>query len=317
MKQYLDLAERVRRDGEYKPNRTGIGTYSVFGAQLRFKMSDGYPIVTTKSVHFPSVAHELLWFISGNTNTRYLTENGVRIWNEWADENGNLGPVYGEQWRKWKDYKIECYSDIGCGLEPDPVSQGYQWIGNLTNPDISTETSHGLYSRKIDQLQNVIDKLRENPNDRRMIVSAWNPSVLPDDAESFSQNVANGKQALPPCHAFFQFYHINGKLSLHIYQRSVDVFLGLPFNIASYALLLHMVARITGLEPYELVWSGGDVHLYENHLDQIDVQMSRAPMGLPALGLNPDCKEIDDFSFDDIQLINYNHHSKLTGKVAT
>lgn len=271
MKNYLNLAKEVMENGEYKPNRTGVGTYSLFGAQLRFNLSNGFPMVTTKSVHWPSVVHELLWFISGNTNIKYLQDNKVRIWNEWADESGNLGPVYGAQWRNFNG---------------------------------------------VDQLQNVIDKLKTNPNDRRLIVSAWNPTVLPDDSMSFAENVSMGKQALPPCHAFFQFYHSDGKLSLQLYQRSVDVFLGLPFNIASYSLLLEMVAQITGLKAHEFVWTGGDVHIYENHLEQIKTQLTREPLDLPKVLLNPEITNIDDFTFNDIELINYQHHEKLTGKVA-
>jgi len=271
--QYLNLVRRILDEGEYKDNRTGVGTYAIFGTQMRFNLREGFPLLTTKFTHFPSIAHELLWFISGNTNIKYLQDNGVRIWNEWANENGDLGPVYGAQWRNFD----------GSG---------------------------------IDQLQNIIDKLRTNPNDRRLICSAWNPKVLPVDEDSFSVNVANGKCALPPCHAFYQFFHINGKLSLQMYQRSVDSFLGLPFNIASYALLLQMVAHVTGLEAHELIWTGGDTHIYENHIEQINEQLTRKPHHFPLVALNPDCKEIDDFKFDDIQLINYHSHPKLTGKVA-
>ncbi len=315
MKQYLDLARRVRTEGEYKPNRTGVGTYSIFGAQMRFKMSDGFPLVTTKAVHFPSIIHELIWMISGETNIKYLQDNGVRIWNEWADQYGELGPVYGAMWRKWPHMMIEHHGDIAAQLVKNPADDGYEYIASICGAD-GIQTDHALFAKSIDQLQNCIDTIRDNPNSRRIITSAWNPALLPDESETFSQNVADGKQALPPCHAFFQFYVVNGKLSLQIYQRSVDVFLGLPFNIAFYAAMLHCVARITGTEPTELIWTGGDVHLYENHLKQIDIQLERTTLGLPAIGLNPDCKEIDDFSYEDFQLINYNHHEKLTGKVA-
>jgi len=269
--QYLQLVDMIRQEGERKENRTGVDTFAIYGTQMRFNLKYGFPLMTTKYTHFPAIAHELLWFISGDTNIRYLQENGVRIWNEWADENGDLGPVYGHQWRNFNG---------------------------------------------VDQLQNVIDTLRTNPNDRRIIVSAWNPEVLPDNSLSFSENVAQGRQALPPCHSFFQFFHLNGKLSLQMYQRSVDSFLGLPFNIASYALLLQMVAHVTDLQAHEFIWVGGDTHLYENHMEQIDEQLNRVPYDFPTVRLNPDIKEIDDFTIDDIELVGYQHHPKLTGKVA-
>lgn len=315
MKNYNELLKKIKDEGEYKQNRTGVGTYSIFGTQLRFKMSDGFPLVTTKATHFKSVIHELIWFISGNTNIRYLQDNGVKIWDAWADEWGNLGPVYGAQWRAWKDYRIASYADIIAGLEYDPKALGYSRVGPLA-PDPNDQLGYVLFKREIDQLQNCIDTLRNNPNDRRIITSAWNPGLLPDNADDFATSVVKGNQALPPCHAFFQFYHINGKLSLQLYQRSVDSFLGLPFNIASYAALLMMVAQVTGLEANELVWTGGDTHIYENHMDQIDTQLDRTPYELPSLGLNPNCKEIDDFKFEDFDLMNYQHHPKLTGKVA-
>jgi len=273
MKVYQDLLKDILANGERKENRTGIDTICTFGRTLRFDVSEGFPIVTTKKVYWPGVLHELLWFVAGGTNVKYLQDNKVRIWNEWCDENGDLGPVYGKQWRNFN-------------------GQG------------------------IDQLQNVIDKLRTNPNDRRLIISAWNPAVLPDDNASFSENVANGKQALPPCHYSLQFVHINGKLNLIFNMRSVDTFLGLPFNIASYALLLSMVAQVTNLKVGELVWSGADVHIYENHMEQIKEQLSRQPLGRPVLGLNPDIKEIGDFTAADIQLIGYNHHPAIAAKVA-
>jgi thymidylate synthase len=322
MRQYLDLIEKIKYEGEYKQNRTGVGTYSIFGTQLRFNMNDGFPLVTTKSVHMKSVIHELLWFISGNTNIKYLQDNGVRIWNEWADEHGNLGPVYGHQWRNWSDYRIGSYADMAAGLETPPEQLGYEWVATLSktvkneNGEEYKEEDYGLYHRKIDQLQRCIDLLRNNPNDRRIIVSAWNPSVLPDDAATFSENVANGRQALPPCHAFYQFYHINGKLSLQMYQRSCDVPLGGPFNIASYAALLMMVAQVTGLEANELIWTIGDAHIYENQMDGINEQLTRTPYALPQLVLNSDCKEIDDFKFEDFDLVNYQHHPKIPMPVA-
>jgi len=310
MKQYLDLARHVIDNGVWKENRTGVRAKSTFGYQMRFDMADGFPIVTTKSVHFPSVVHELLWFISGDTNIRYLQDNGVRIWNEWADENGDLGPVYGRQWRSWLDHKVVKYADVSVGLEERPESVGYVHVADMESLDA------GLYVRKIDQLQRAINVLRNNPDDRRIIVAAWNPSVLPEDGMSFAENVANGRQALPPCHAWYQFYHREGKLSLQIYQRSCDVFLGVPFNISSYALLLHLVSQVTNLQPDELIWTGGDVHIYENHIEQIETQLTRQPYELPTLVLNQDRKEIDDFVYDDIRLENYKHHPKLVGKVA-
>jgi len=275
MRQYLDLLEDIVENGEVKENRTGIDTLCTFGKTLRFNLQDGFPLVTTKKVYWSGVVHELLWFISGNTNIKYLTDNKVNIWNQWADENGDLGPVYGSRWRSW-------------------------------------ESENGV----IDQLQNVIDTLRTNPNDRRLIVSAWDPRVLPDNNKSFSENVADGKQALPPCHYSFQFVQLNGKLNLIWNQRSVDSFLGLPFNIASYALLLEMVAQITGLQANELVFSGADVHVYSNHFDQIKEQLSREPFDLSKLVLNKNIKEIDDFKFSDISLIDYKHHEAIKAKVA-
>lgn len=315
--QYLNLARNILEYGEYKANRTGIGTYSQFGAQMRFNMNYGFPVITTKQIHLPSVIHELIWFKNGETNIKYLQDNGVRIWNEWADECGNLGPVYGKMWRAWPDYKIASIPDMAAGLEIPPDHYGYEYSANIVKYEEGEPYEDwALYYKPIDQLQNVIDKLRSNPNDRRLIVSAWNPGFLPFDDLDFSENVARNRQALPPCHAFYQFYHINGKLSLQIYQRSVDVFLGLPFNISSYALLLNMVAHITDLEPWDLVWTGGDCHIYENHIEQMQMQIARDPYGFPVLGLNPDCKEINDFNFNDVQIINYQHHEKLTGKVA-
>jgi thymidylate synthase len=273
MQQYLDLVRRARNDGAVKGDRTRTGTRSVFGHQMRFDLSEGFPLVTTKKIHLKSVIHELLWFIKGDTNTDYLTENGVRIWNEWADENGDLGPVYGHQWRNWN-------------------------------------------SENVDQLKQVIETLKTNPNSRRMLISAWNPSVLPDTSKSFSENVANGKAALPPCHAFFQFYVADGKLSCQLYQRSADIFLGVPFNIASYALLTEMMAQVCGFEAGEFIHTLGDAHIYTNHFDQVELQLSRAPKPLPTLKLNPNISDLFDFKYEDIEVLNYDPYPGIKGAVA-
>ena len=273
MQQYLDLVRRARNDGAVKGDRTGTGTRSVFGHQMRFDLSDGFPLITTKKIHLKSVIHELLWFIKGDTNTSYLTENGVRIWNEWADENGDLGPVYGHQWRNWN-------------------------------------------SENIDQLKEVIKTLKTNPNSRRMLISAWNPSVLPDTSKSFSENVANGKAALPPCHAFFQFYVADGKLSCQLYQRSADIFLGVPFNIACYALLTEMMAQVCDFEPGEFIHTLGDAHIYTNHFDQIELQLSRDPKPLPTLKLNPNITDLFNFKYEDVEVLNYDPHPRIKGAVA-
>lgn len=273
MQQYLDLVRRALNEGAVKGDRTGTGTRSVFGHQMRFDLSEGFPLVTTKKIHLKSVIHELLWFIKGDTNIDYLTENGVRIWNEWADENGNLGPVYGHQWRNWN-------------------------------------------SESVDQLVNVIETLKTNPNSRRMLVSAWNPSVLPDTSKSFSENVANGKAALPPCHAFFQFYVADGKLSCQLYQRSADIFLGVPFNIASYALLTEMMAQVCGFQAGEFIHTLGDAHIYTNHMEQVELQLSRTPKPLPTLKLNPNITDLLDFRYEDIEILNYDPHPSIKGTVA-
>jgi thymidylate synthase len=273
MKQYLDLVGHVLEHGNEKGDRTGTGTKSVFGYQMRFDLSEGFPMVTTKKLHLKSIVYELLWFLKGDTNIDYLTENGVRIWNEWADENGDLGPVYGHQWRNWN-------------------------------------------SDEIDQIKLVIQALKNNPNSRRMLVSAWNPSVLPDTSKSFSENVANGKAALPPCHAFFQFYVHEGKLSCQLYQRSADIFLGVPFNIASYALFTMMMAQVCGYEAGEFIHTFGDAHIYNNHMEQLDLQRSRPPKPLPKMILNPEIKNIFDFTFDDFTLVDYDPHPHIKGKVA-
>ena len=273
MKQYIDLLKHVQEKGILKSDRTGTGTKSVFGYQMRFDLSDGFPLVTTKKIHVKSVIHELLWFLKGTTNIAYLKENGVRIWNEWADENGDLGPVYGHQWRNWN--------------------------------------SEGL-----DQIQEVINTLRDNPNSRRMLISAWNPSVLPDTKASFSENVANNKAALPPCHAFFQFYVSNNKLSCQLYQRSADVFLGVPFNIASYSLLTMMMAQVCGFESGDFIHTFGDAHIYSNHNEQVKEQLSRELKPLPTMKLNTKIKAIFDFTFEDFELLNYNPHPLIRGVVA-
>jgi len=273
MKQYLDLIKHVVDNGTEKHDRTGTGTKSVFGYQMRFDLSEGFPMVTTKKLHLKSMVHELLWFLNGDTNIKYLQENGVRIWNEWADENGDLGPVYGHQWRNWN-------------------------------------------SEEIDQISEIVQTLKNNPDSRRMLVSAWNPSVMPDTSKPFSENVANGKAALPPCHAFFQFYVANGKLSCQLYQRSADVFLGVPFNIGSYALLTMMMAQVCGYEAGDFIHTFGDAHIYNNHMEQIELQLSRDPKPLPKMFLNPDVKDIFGFKFDDFTLVDYNPHPHIKGVVA-
>ncbi len=273
MKAYHDLLKHILENGTEKTDRTGTGTKSVFGYQMRFDLSEGFPMVTTKKVHLKSIIYELLWFLKGDTNINYLTENGVRIWNEWADENGDLGPVYGHQWRNWN-------------------------------------------SEGIDQIKEVIHTLKTNPDSRRMLVSAWNPSVMPDTSKPFAENVANGKSALPPCHAFFQFYVADNKLSCQLYQRSADVFLGVPFNIASYALLTLMVAQVCGLEAGDFVHTFGDVHIYSNHREQVDLQLSRDCRPLPTMKLNPAIKNIDDFTFEDFELIGYDPHPTIKAPVA-
>mgnify|MGYP003629799450 FL=1 len=282
MKQYHDLVKHVMENGTFKGDRTGTGTKSVFGYQMRFDLSEGFPMVTTKKLHLKSIIYELLWFLKGDTNIGYLQENGVKIWNDWADENGDLGPVYGHQWRNWN-------------------------------------------SENIDQISELIKTLKTNPNSRRMLISAWNPSVLPDTSVSFSENVANGKAALPPCHAFFQFYvappdeskgETQGKLSCQLYQRSADIFLGVPFNIASYALLTLMIAQVCDLEPGDFVHTFGDAHIYSNHFEQLELQLSRELRPLPKMILNPDVKNIFDFTFEDFTLVDYNPHPHIKGAVA-
>jgi thymidylate synthase len=273
MKQYHKLLSHILEKGVQKGDRTGTGTLSTFGYQMRFDLSDGFPLLTTKKLHLKSIIHELLWFIKGETNTKYLKENNVKIWDAWSDKNGDLGPVYGHQWRNWN-------------------------------------------SDGVDQISILIDQIKNNPNSRRMIVSAWNPSVLPDTSESFSKNVANGKAALPPCHAFFQFYVSEGKLSCQLYQRSADTFLGVPFNIASYALFTMMIAQVTNLEVGDFIHTFGDVHLYNNHLEQAKEQLSRDFRSLPTMKINPEITNIDDFKYEDFELINYDPHPHIKAAVS-
>lgn len=263
MKQYIDLLNRILTEGVQKGDRTGTGTLSVFGNQMRFNLADGFPLLTTKKLHLKSIIYELLWFLNGDTNVRYLQEHGVRIWNEWADENGELGPVYGHQWRSWPDYK----------------------------------------GGTIDQISNVVDQLKHNPDSRRMIVSAWNVAEV-------------DSMALPPCHTMFQFYVANGRLSLQLYQRSADTFLGVPFNIASYALLLQMMAQVTGFEPGDFIHTTGDTHLYLNHLDQARLQVTRTPRPLPRMKINPDVKSIFDFKFEDFELEGYDPWPHIKAEVS-
>lgn len=273
MQAYHDLLRRILSEGIAKSDRTGTGTLSLFGHQMRFDLSKGFPLVTTKKVHLKSIIYELLWFLKGDTNIKYLQENGVRIWNEWADEQGDLGPVYGHQWRNWN-------------------------------------------SEGIDQIKQVLNAIKNNPDSRRMIVSAWNPSVMPDTSKSFSENVSNGKAALPPCHAFFQFYVADGKLACQLYQRSADVFLGVPFNIASYALLTMMMAQVCDLLPGDFVHTFGDVHIYTNHFEQVNEQLRRTPRPLPTMKLNPEVKDLFAFEYEDFELLNYDPYPAIKAPVA-
>lgn len=263
MKQYKDLLSRILEEGIEKGDRTGTGTISVFGHQMRFNLQDGFPLITTKRLHLKSIIYELLWFLNGETNVKYLQDNGVKIWNEWADDDGELGHIYGYQWRSWPDYKG----------------------GN------------------VDQIANAVDMIKHNPDSRRIIVSAWNVADLPN-------------MNLPPCHAFFQFYVANGKLSCQLYQRSADTFLGVPFNIASYALLTMMMAQVTGLEPGEFVHTLGDTHLYTNHIDQAKLQVTRDPLPLPKLKINPERNDIFSFEYDDFQLMDYQSHPHIKGAIS-
>lgn len=276
MRQYLELLDRIRRHGDRKEDRTGTGTLSVFGHQMRFNLKHGFPLVTTKKIHLKSVIHELLWFLRGDTNTAYLKENGVSIWNEWATEDGDLGPIYGYQWRSW------------------PAPDG----------------------RHIDQIREVIDLIRRKPDSRRIIVSAWNPADLPDESVSPQENVRQGRMALAPCHAFFQFYVCDGRLSCQLYQRSADVFLGVPFNIASYALLTMMVAQVCKLDVGDFVHTLGDAHLYLNHLEQADLQLTREPYTLPRLRINPAVTDLPSFRYEDFEIIDYRHHPHIKAPIA-
>ncbi len=274
MKQYLDLLQHILDNGFQKGDRTGTGTKSVFGYQMRFNLEEGFPLLTTKKVHLRSIIHELLWLINGDTNIKYLHDNKVSIWDEWADENGDLGPIYGAQWRNWNN-------------------------------------------EGIDQIAELIESIKNNPNSRRHIVTAWNPSVLPDEkSKDFAKNVADGKAALPPCHAFFQFYVADNKLSCQLYQRSADVFLGVPFNIASYSLLTMMIAQVCGLGLGDFVHTFGDVHIYNNHIDQVKLQLSREPRHLPTMKLNPEVKSIFDFKYEDFKLEDYNPHDAIKADVS-
>lgn len=263
MQQYLDLLQRTINEGVRKEDRTGTGTISIFGHQSRYNLNEGFPVLTTKKLHLRSIIHELLWFLNGDTNIKYLTNNGVKIWNEWADEDGDLGHIYGYQWRSWPDYN----------------------------------------GGHIDQISQVVDTIKNNPDSRRILVSSWNVADLPN-------------MNLPPCHAFFQFYVADGKLSLQLYQRSADIFLGVPFNIASYALLLKMMAQVTGLEEGDFVHTFGDAHIYLNHLEQVDLQLSRTPRSLPEMKINPDVKDIFSFRYEDFELINYDPHPHIKGEVS-
>lgn len=263
MKQYQDLLKRILKEGVKREDRTGVGTLSIFGHQMHFNMADGFPLLTTKKLHLKSIIYELLWFLKGDTNIKYLQEHGVKIWNEWADENGDLGPVYGHQWRSWPDYK----------------------------------------GGSIDQIKNVLDMIKHSPSSRRMLVTAWNPAEVDE-------------MALPPCHCLFQFYVAEGKLSLQLYQRSADTFLGVPFNIASYSLLLHMMAQVTGLKVGEFIHTTGDTHIYLNHLEQVKLQLTRTPRPLPKIIINPDVKDLFSFHYDDFKIEDYNPYPHIPGTVA-
>jgi len=276
MKNYLELLQTILDRGVRKDDRTGTGTLSLFGHQMRFDLAEGFPAVTTKKLHLRSIIHELLWFLAGDTNIRYLNENGVRIWDEWATADGELGPVYGAQWRDW--------------IAPD--------------------------GRRIDQISQLLQDLRERPDSRRHIVSAWNPALLPDETRSPRENAAAGLQALPPCHTLFQFHVADGRLSCQLYQRSADVFLGVPFNIASYSLLTLMIAQVVGLKPGEFVHTFGDVHIYLNHLEQVKTQLAREPFPLPEMRLNPERTGLFDFRYEDFELVNYRCHPAIRAPIA-
>lgn len=271
--QYLKMVESILQNGQFVSDRTGTGTYKIFGGQMRFNLASGFPLLTTKKCHLKAIIHELLWFLKGDTNIKYLQENGVRIWDEWADEDGDLGPVYGAQWRNWN----------GDG---------------------------------IDQIESLISELKDNPSSRRHIVSAWNPSVLPDPYISPEENSKNGRQNLPPCHTLFQFDVTNNRLSCQLYQRSADIFLGVPFNIASYSLLTMMVAQVCGYELGDFIWTGGDIHLYSNHLEQAKTQISRKPYAFPEMKIDPNVTHIDDFVYESFELINYVSHPAIKAAIS-
>ncbi len=273
MKQYLDLMSHVMNNGILKKDRTGTGTKSIFGYQMRFDLSTGFPLITTKKLHLKSIIYELFWFINGETNIKYLQENQVKIWDAWANESGDLGPVYGSQWRNWNNDGI-------------------------------------------DQISNLIHDIKKNPDSRRMLVSAWNPSVLPNTNNTFEENIKNGKAALPPCHAFFQFYVSENKLSCQLYQRSADIFLGVPFNIASYSLFTHMIAHVCNLEVGDFIHTFGDAHIYTNHFEQIKLQLARKPRKLPRLKIKRNVSKITDFRYEDFEFIDYDPHPHIKGKVS-
>lgn len=276
MQQYLNLMRHVRQNGITRSDRTGTGTQSVFGYQMRFNLAEGFPLVTTKKVHLKAIIHELLWFLSGSTNIQYLQQNGVKIWNEWATASGELGPVYGAQWRSWQ----------------------------------------GPNGEVIDQIAELIQLIRTKPHSRRLVISAWNPALLPDESQSPSANAAAGKMALPPCHTLFQFYVQDGKLSCQLYQRSADIFLGVPFNIASYALLTLMIAQVTGLQPGDFIHTFGDAHIYLNHFEQVDLQLSRTPLPLPQMRLNPAVQDIFSFQYEDFTLEGYQSHPAISAPIS-
>ncbi|MFA3791631.1 thymidylate synthase [Aliiglaciecola sp. SL4] len=276
MQQYLSLMRHVLENGSKKEDRTGTGTLSIFGYQMRFNLADGFPLITTKKCHLRSIIHELLWFIKGETNIAYLKDNGVSIWDEWATDEGELGPVYGKQWRSWQ----------------------------------------GTDGTVVDQLSELLEQIKHNPDSRRLLLSAWNPTVLPDSKLSPKENAKHGKQALPPCHTMFQFYVIDNKLSCQLYQRSGDIFLGVPFNIASYALLTMMVAQVCDLQLGDFIHTFGDAHLYTNHLEQAELQLSREPLALPKMKLNPEVKSLFDFTIDDFELVDYQSYPHIKAPVA-
>ena len=291
MKQYHNYLKYILENGIKKDDRTGTGTISIFGYQMRFDLSKGFPLVTTKKLHFKSIAYELLWFLSGDTNIKFLNDNGVKIWDQWADENGDLGPIYGKQWTNWESIDFDTYTSGG---------------------DLRQTFEFNSY----DQISNVINQIKVNPNSRRLIVSTWNVADLPDESFSPKFNVKHGKMALAPCHYAFQFYVSDGKLSCMFQMRSTDSFLGLPYNIASYALLTHMIAQQCNLEVGDLIWTGGDCHIYLNHLEQVNIQLSREPLTLPTLKINRKADTIFNYKYEDFEIVNYQAHPHIKGVVA-